>query len=836
MRTIGNDIRYAFRQLWKSPGFAAVVVLVLALGIGANTAIFSVINGILLKSLPVPDPQDLRVIGWRRGENVEIDGLTSDSHARRGFGESFCMAFPYPLYRQFVEKAAEFSSVFGFSYPEGGVTVGGTGFAVATHGLAVSGNFFAGYGAQVLIGRPITPEDDRVGAEPVAVITYPFWRRHYDLDPHVLGQTLLVNSTTFTIVGVLPERYRGPLSGDPSEFYVPLTAQPQITSEDDLLEQSKHGWVRIMGRLAPGANEARARGSLEVLFRQVVRSAEAKRERPFIVLAEAKQGLGALSSVVSMVVLMFLQALVGVVLLIACANVASLLLARGARRHHEMSVRAALGAGRWRLIRQSLVDSLVLSLGAAVLGLVLSVWLNAVVRGPVTALLRQTQADLDYMGNPSANVRLVQGIDARVLLFALAVGMLTTVLSGLIPALRGAHVDPSAGLKDSGARGAPRPRLGKMMIVVQVALSMVLVTGAGLLTRTVINLYQVDPGFDAENLLVFQITPLESGHQTSDLAGFFDDVRRTLAASPGVRSVACSHVEGGWYTDISVRGRPHEGPEVPLCIVGDGWLATKGVPLLAGRDFAPTDIAGSPGVAIVNEAFARRFFPGEYPLGQLVKTESGDEDYEIVGLCGNHKLNLRREISPIIYLCARQHTRHRATFTVRSVLPPLSLVPAVRRDVAQIDPALPLEGITTQELKLKESVVLERTLALLCVGLAVLGLGLSCLGLYGLMSYSVARRTGEIGIRMALGARPADVARPILREAGLLALLGIVIGLPLALALAFVLSAVVFGIAPYDPPTMVGSGLVLLAVAVAAAWLPARRAARIDPMVALRYE
>ncbi len=834
MSTLWRDIRYGLRMLARSPGFTIVALLSLALGIGANTAIFSVINGVLLKSLPVRDPDRLRVIGWRRGENVEIYGLTSDSRGQRGFGESFCMAFPYPLYREFAEKAEGFSPIFGFSYVEGGVTVSGEGFAVATHGLSVSGNFFDGYGARVLIGRPITPEDDRVGAEPVAVITYPFWRRHYDLDPHVLGRTLMVNGIAFTIVGVLPEWYRGPLSGDPSEFYVPITAQPQITS-DELLERPHRGWVRVMGRLAPGANEARARGSLEVLFRQVVRPSETKMERPFIVLADGKQGLG-MPSVASTLVLVFLQALVGVVLLIACANVASLLLARGAMRHHEMSVRAAIGAGRWRLIRQSLMESLVLSAGAAVLGLVLSVWISASVRGSVTALLRQTQADLGYMGNPSANVRLVQGIDGRVLLFTLAVGILTTVLSGLIPALRAAHVDPSAGLKDNVGRGAPRLRLGKMMIVAQAALSMVLVTGAGLLTRTVINLYQVDPGFDAENLLVFQLTPLESEHKTRDLVGFFDDVRRTIAAIPGVRSVALSHVEGGWYTDVSVHGRSPEGPEVPVCIVSDGWLATKGVPLLAGRDFAPTDIAGSPRVAIVNEVFARKFFPDEYPLGQLVKTEFGDEGYEIVGLCGNYKLGLRGEVPPTICLCTRQRTERRVTFTVRSVLPPLSLVPAVRRAVARNDPAIPLEGVTTQELLLKTSIALERTFALLCVSLALLALGLSCIGLYGLMAYNVARRTSEISVRMALGARPTDAARSILREAGLLAILGVVIGLPMALALGVILSAVVFGIAPYDPPTMVGSGLVLLAVAVAAAWLPARRAARIDPMVALRYE
>jgi len=371
---------------------------------------------------------------------------------------------------------------------------------------------------------------------------------------------------------------------------------------------------------------------------------------------------------------------------------------------------------------------------------------------------------------------------------------------------------------------------------VQAALSMVLVTGAGLLTRTVINLHQVDPGFDAEHLLVFRLVPLETAHKWSELVGFFDDVRRTMAAIPGVRSVAFSHVEGGWYTDVSVRGRPPEEPEVPLFIVSDGWLATKGGPLLAGRDFALTDIAGSPRVAIVNEAFARRFFPGEYPVGQSLKMESGDEDYEIVGLCGNYKRDLRREAPPIVYLCTRQSTHRGAIFTVRSVLPPLSLVPAVRRAVAEIDPTIPLEGVTTQRLLLKKSVVLERTLALLCVSLALLALGLSCIGLYGLMAYNVARRTSEIGTRMALGARPTDVVRSILREAGLLAVLGVVIGLPMALALGVILSDVVFGIAPYDPPTMVCSGLVLLTVAVAAAWLPARRAAKVDPMVALRYE
>jgi len=834
MTTLWQDIRFAVRTLLRSPGFTIVALLSLGLGIGANTAIFSVINGVLLRSLPVQEPQSLRVIGWT-GENVKIGGRTSDSRARTGFGKSFWMAFPYPTYREFTEKAQGFSHVFGFSYEEGGVTVSGEGFAAASHGLMVSGNFFDGYGARVLIGRPITPTDDRTGAAPVAVITYPFWRRHYNLDPHVLGRTLMVNSIAFTVIGVLPEWFRGPLTGDPSEFYVPITAQPQIVSDDRLLERPDKGWVRIMGRLAPEANEGQARTSLEVLFRQSLNIPEAGNERPFIVLEDGKQGL-AISNLASMIVLTFLQALVGVVLLIACANVASLLLARGAMRHHEMSVRAALGSGRWRLIRQSLAESLVLSLGAAVLGLVLSVWIKVAIRGSVTVLLRQVQRDLDYMGNPSAHIRLDQGIDGKVLLFALGVGFVTTMLAGLIPALRAAHVDPSAGLKDNTGGGAPRLRWGRTMIVVQTALSLVLVTGAGLMTRTIIKLRQVDPGFDVENLLVFQINPLEPAHQTRDLVGLFDEMRATLAAIPGVRSVSLSHVEGGWSTKISIPGRPTEGPEEPeaiVCIVSDGWLATKGIALLAGRDFALTDIRGSPRVALVNEAFVRTFYPDEYPLGRSLKTKFGE--YEIVGLCGNHRLHLQ-EVSPIIYFCTRQEGHRRTSFTVRSVLAPLSLVPAVRKAIAQIDPTLPLEGVTTQKLLFRESVALERTLALLCISLALLALGLSCIGLYALMAYNVTRRTGEIGIRMALGARPADVARPILREAGLLAIIGVAIGFPMALALAFVLGAVIYGIAPYDPATMVGSGLILLGVALAAAWVPARRAARVDPMTALRYE
>ena len=833
MTTLWQDIRYGFRMLAKSPGFTAVVVLVLALGIGANTAIFSIINGVLLKSLPVRDPQELRVIGWT-GSDVSAGGLTSDSYGRTISGESFCLSFPYPMYCDFAQKAEGFSHVFAFSYVEEGLTIRAGGVSAVTQGLMVSGNFFDGYGAPVLIGRPLAPPDDRIDAEPAAVITYRLWQRYYDLDPHVLGQTLMVNNVGFTIIGVLPRQYRGPLSGDPTDFYVPLAAQPLLTSDDSLLEESNEWWVRVMGRLAPGADEARARALLEVLFERALTTSQAKVDRPAIVLQDGKRGL-ATSFFVNPFGLVFVQGLVGLVLLVACANVAGLLLARGAGRQQEMSVRAALGARRWRLIRQSLVESLLLSLGGAAAGLVVSVWLKAALVGPMTNLVRQMYADLQYMSRSSTGIRLGQGIDRTVLLFTLGVAVFTTLLFGLLPAWRAGRVDPLAELKTSGIAGVTRSRGGKMLVVVQMALSLLLVTWAGLLTRTVINLRQVDPGYDTENLLVFELRPLDSVVKEKDLTGFHERVRVNLAGIPGVRSLAFS--SDGWYPKASFPGFPPE--TVSVGIISDGWLATMGVNLLAGRDFAPVDTRSSEPVAIVNEAFARHFFPGASPVGVSVTTggmSGRPEQHQIVGVCSDCRRDARREAGPTIYFCQRQNLRRDVSFAVRSVLPALSLVPAVRRAVAEIDPGLPLQEVTTQKLLLEKDLSQERTLRLLFVGLGVLALGLSCLGLYGLMAHQVTGRTGEIGLRMALGARPADVARPILREAGWLALLGIALGLPLTLALARVLGAVVFGIAPYDAATLIFSGLILLVVALVAAWIPARRAARIDPMVALRYE
>jgi len=491
-------------------------------------------------------------------------------------------------------------------------------------------------------------------------------------------------------------------------------------------------------------------------------------------------------------------------------------------------VRAAMGAGRWRLIRQSLTESMILSLAGVCLGLVFSLWIRAALTG--------------FIIDPSSNRHFNLQVDTNVLMFALAVGVVTTLLSGLFPALRAGNTNPLAGLKDSGSRGAPRLRLGKVLVTTQVGLSVVLVVVGGLLCRTLINLYRTDTGFDAENLLLLKIRPSQSlsPPEFKDLEGFYDAVRRKIAEIPGVRSVAlsCRTLLGGsyWNSEISIPGRSDAEQHKSLAlVVSDGYFATMEINLLQGRDFRATDTRDSQGVVIVNEEFGRSFFPEKDPLGQFI-TVNGDQ-CQIVGLCSNQKYDgLRRGVSPILYLHYLQTRFFFLTYAIRSALPPMSLVPAVRKAVADIDRNLPLEGMTTQKLALKESLAQERLFASLCGSLALLALALSCIGLYGLMAYNVARRTGEMGIRKALGARPWDVAWPILREALTLAAIGVAIGLPVALALVRLIRFIFYGIEPYDPLTMIGAAGIMVTVAALAAWIPARRAAKVDPMEALRYE
>jgi len=826
MRTLWQDMRYGARMLIKSPGFTTVAVLSLALGIGANTAIFTLLNAVLLKSLPVHNPHELRVINWV-GHNPSVSNYTGNGMRTISAGGQVAGSFPYATYRDFRDRGTGFAEVFAFSTLFGFTALTPAG-ATTCDGLMVSGNFFAGYGAQTLIGRPLLPEDDRPDAEPAAVITYRFWQRQFGLDPNTLGRTVFFNKVAFTVVGILPQRYAGPTPGDSTDFYVPMSAQPQLLPPYPLASYD-HWWVEVMARMAPGADDRQARTSLEGLFVQTLTApgASTKMDQPGILLEDGSRGPMMARQRMAQPVYVLLAA-VGLVLLIACANIGSLLLARGAARQHEYAVRGAIGAGRWRLIRQSLTESLLLALAGGAFGLLFAQWGKAVILSMLSSFLGYFHLDTST--------------DAHVLAFTFGVSLATVLLFGLLPALRSASIHPAAGIRDRTTAGVSRLRLGRTLVTMQVGLSLLLVVGAGLFVRTFTNLSRVDPGFNTENLLLFRLAPAQAGYKNEQITDFYNTLSRSLEVIPGVHAVAFSSMMplGGGMSrsGISIPGRiakPNEHFQADQMIVSGSFFSTMGIPLLNGRTFEPSDTADSPHVAVVNDRFIQSFFPDEYPLGKVFR--HGSIDVEIVGVCGNAKYwDIRHDVPPIMYLPCPQWREGRMCFEVRSVLPPASIIPAVRKTVTSMDRNIPLTDVRTQDEQIGQQLAIERLFASLCSSVAALALALSCIGLYGLMAYNVARRRNEIGIRMALGARPRDVAWPVVRGALLMATVGAVLGGAGALGLVQLIKSQLYGVAPHDPATLLGSALLLLTVAVLAAWLPARRAARIDPMVALRYE
>jgi predicted permease len=822
----GKDVRFALRQLLKSPGFTAVAVISLALGIGANTAIFSGLNAVLLRSLPVGHPEELRLVNWI-GRNPRYSDYTGPGTTQLPGGSTVGTSFSHPAYCILRDGSSGFSDIFAFATK--GITVVGHGEPRFTEALLVSGNYFSGYGAHPFIGRPILPEDERPGAPPVAVLTYQWWERQCGSDPNVVGQPVTINQNTATVIGVLPRSYVGPLPGDEAVVYLPLTAQSQLWPAQPL---GLDRWsLQIMGRLAPGANEAQAQAGLSVLFQQALNQSKTRMEQAGIVLEDGSRGQLILRRQLAKPFFV-LMAAAGIVLLIACANLAGLLLARGAARQHEMAVRAALGAGRWQLIRQSLVESTLLSLLGAGLGLLVAAWSKPVLLG----FLAEHSRD-----EPRFNLQ----ADARVLAFTLLVSVLTVLVFGMLPAIRAAQADPAKALKHRSATGASRLTLGRGLVAAQVGLSVLLVVGAGLMIRTFANLARVAPGFDAENVLLFRVRPADAGYRSEQYSEVYDRIKAAVAAIPGVRQVSYSAfalVSGSSSSDdIEFPGREDEAGRkrnTEYLKVGDDFFRTMNVPLLAGRDFNAADAAASPSVVIVNQTFARRYFADEDPVGKTFRFHDGTaHSVEIIGVVRDAKYNrVRAEAAPLIYVSQRQSATRAASFAVRSVLPQGTLLPAIRQAVTGIDPHLPLFSIGTQEAVLERSTAPDRLFALLGGALAVLALLLSCIGLYGLMAYNVARRTGEIGIRMALGATRRDIAGAILREALWLVLAGLGVGVPVAFALARLIQSQLYGVAPVDPVTFVGGGVLLVVVALLSAWIPARRAAKIDPMEALRCE
>jgi predicted permease len=743
--------------------------------------------------------------------------------------------FPYPVYCTFRDTGEGFSEAFAFSGTEP-LTVIARGHAFTTKGLLVTGNFFTGYGTRTLIGRTITPEDDRPAAQGVAVITHQAWERYFALDPNVIGETVMLNGYSLTVIGVLPRDHVGPVVGDEADVYIPLYLQPRFLTDYSLSSPNDY-WLHVMVRLRPGTTEAQAKASLAVLWRQHARdhppeASESEGGPAALLLADGRHGPVIYRGAMGRMLREWMK-IGGLLLLMACANLAGLLLARNAAREHEMAIRAILGAGRWQLVRQSLAESLCLSMAGGILGVCFAWWGKGVLRNLLPSLFSHIFDTPEY-------ARFDVRTDSIVLMFTLGCSLATALLVGLLPGLLDARINPGARLHSTRVRGAPRLRLGKALVVAQIAMSLILVAGTGLLLRSLINLYGIELGFDPRNLLVFHLNAAQAGYEDPKRTRFYEEVDRAMAALPGVRSTAFAdqcHIGAGWGTHfVSVPDRSIQELQTTYMTVSDTFFETLGIPLLLGRKFSDLDGPGPVRSAIVNQAFCQAAFAGENPVGRLFKV--GDWNYQIVGVCGNaryYALHTGYTIWPITYFSYRQMPVPETWFAVRTAVPPQRLMPQVRKVMAALDPLIPLT-ITTQSELCKGTIRQERLYADLGVFLAVLAVTLSCIGVYGLMAHNVALRTGEIGIRMAIGARPQDVSRTILREALLLAGLGAGIGMPLVLMAVRIVRWLLYGITPHDPATLGMAVIVLISVALLAAWIPARRAARLDPMAALRCE
>jgi predicted permease len=818
LRTLLQDIKYGLRMLLKNPGFTAVAIITLALGIGANTAIFSLVDAFLLRRLPVKNPERL-VFVYR----VSPKGRAEDD-------------FPYPSFEQFRDHNQSLSGLFAWDDSNVAVTVDGQPAIIS--GDFVSGAYFEVLGVEAMLGRTFTSEDDQPGRKPVAVISYSYWQRQFTGNPAAIGKTIYLAGIPFTVIGVTPRRFFGRnAAGRSADVVLPMFVHPQLALKD-------HDTFEIMGRLKPGVTQEQARADLDVIYRRVLTERAGSRLTPRVEQKihaqriELKPGLRGTSGLSEEfgTELNILMAVVGIALLIASVNIANLLLARAASRQKEIAVRLAVGASRGRLVRQLLTETVLLSVLGGTLGLLFAEWGT----GFLLTVLCYGRTAVSFELEP----------DVRILGFTLAVSLLTGILCGLAPALRATRVDLNPVLKGTGSRESRplRHGLARSLVVSQVALSLVLLIAAGLLIRSLGQLYQVDTGFNRDKVLVGWVIPVLAGYDHAKEMRLYEELTEKLNAIPGVRSASLSRyrllfarpdrnlwVEGSASVVDADR-------EVYCYPVGPRFFETQGIGLLLGRGFSSADAETAPKVAVISESVARQFFPNKDPIGRRLgfgKPEASG-DFQIVGVVRDIQPHLREQ-QPlravyIPYTQAFPDDYGQMTFVIRTALDPSGIVPAVRHQVQLIARDLPLSDVKTQAADADEKLGDERALATLLGVFAALGLVLASIGLYGTISYGVARRTNEVGIRMALGARQEDMLRMVLGEALLLVAIGVAIGVPLSIAGTRLISTLIFGVKPTDAAAISSASGVMIAVASLAAYLPARRATKVDPIVALRYE
>jgi predicted permease len=837
VENVRRDVTYALRMLKKSPGFAAVAIGSLALGIGANTAIFSIAKHVLLDRLNVPHAGELRLFAWRSGRDSVVHSSWGDWD--RGRDEVTSTSFSYPVYEQMRKENHALSDLFAFKNL-GRLNVTVNNEAEVVQGDLVSGNFYEQMEIHPQLGRAIGPADDKVGAPPVATISDGYWTRRFNRSSSAVGATMVVNLVQVTVVGVNPPGFTGAKGTLTSpEIFMPFSVQPAVfpyRNESSLLTSDKVWWMQIMARARPGVDEARARAALDVALQAAVRATmTVKKDEsvPQLVLTDGSRGLNESGRQMAQP-LGFLMALVGLVVLLACANMANLLLSRSAARQREMSVRMALGAGRARILRQVMTESLMLAALGGLAGLLVG-WLG---RNAILAML----------SSPAEPVVLQGGFDWGVFAFNAALTLATGLLFGVAPAWQSTKAQVSTTLKDSAQTATRRRRglAGKAIVGFQVALSMLLVVAAGIFLRTLINLDHVDPGFDTKNLVLFELRPPQQEYPGKKQIALFREITDRLETVRGVESVSATSVAPLSHSyendDFKVVGgkTADKDEAADNTTVGDQYFATFRIPIVAGRGFAPTDTETSPKVAVVNQALARKYFPNQNPIGKSFVT-SGEKNekptYQIVGVCADTRYgSLREDPPPIFYLNYRQAPEidWGMTFAVRTHAGRGAIAPELRQAVQSVDHNLPLTDVRTQQEQIDELLMNERIFADLTGGFGVLALALACIGIYGLMAYAVSQRTNEIGIRMALGAQAEQVLAMVLREALWMTALGIVIGLGAALAVGRVIASLLYGLKAWDPATLAGATLLLALVALGATWIPARRAASVDPSRALR--
>jgi predicted permease len=829
------DIRFGLRQMRRSPGLTTVAVLSLALGVGANTAIFSLINAVMLRDLPVRHPNQLVLLGTGR-----YGGSTDDFASTE--------LYSYPLYRELQQKNRVFSVVSAMlSLLFDGVhgSVNGSPNLEQIKVQLVSGTYFSMLGVQPVLGRAFThAEDEPEGGHPVALISYLWWNRRFVRNPSVLGKTVKIGSTVYTIIGVMPAEFFGTSVGQSPDLWIPLSMEKQVSPGWNGLHDKGFQSLYVLGRLKPGVTTPQAEANVNLLARQIwheyagpvlTKEQQLGLKRAYIRLTPAARGISRLRFEFSLP-LQILMAVVGLVLLIACANIANLLLARATTRQREIAVRMAIGAGRARLIRQMLTESLLLAFFGGALGMAFAWWAGE-------ALLAMVSSGAE----PAA---LNVAPDARVLLFTFLVSLVTALLFGTAPALRGTRIDLSPTLKEgrgmasvAGGGGS----LSKALIVSQVALSLVLLIGAALFLRTLVNLANVNTGFNKKDVLLFGIDPENIGYkEDARLVNLYKEIEEQVSAQPGVRAASISFFtfnEGEWDDLVEVEGRstlPGINRDTVFNAVGPGYFATMGIPLVLGRVFSPHDTATSPKVAVINETMAREFFPVGSPIGRRFGTGNDPKhssDFEVIGVVRDAKyISLRERQGPAAYFPYTQNVQYYFDLEVRYSGEASAIIAEVRRAVGEVDRNLPITYRSTLARQVDRSMTSHALIARLSAFFGLLAVFLACIGLYGLMSYAVTRRKNEIGLRMALGAGKSNVLWMVMRESLLLVALGIAIGVPAALAADRLVSRMLFGLSPADPLSMVGAAALLLAFAALAGYLPARKAVQVDPMVALRYE